>query len=108
MHKNTGHTEWCDGRVHHSGFTTVFTPNTFVPYVHDGQTYDIDVNSEKEGNSTTKATYAAITSRSYHGGGMVSVGLMDGSTRSVSNQIDLTVWRALGTINGGEVIGSDY
>ena len=21
---NTGHTEWCDGRVHHEGFTTVF------------------------------------------------------------------------------------
>ena len=28
LHQNTGHTEWCDGRVHHSGFTTVYTPNT--------------------------------------------------------------------------------
>ena len=108
LHSNTGHTEWCDGRVHHSGITTVFTPNTVVPYVHAGRTYDIDFNSEKEGNSTTKATYAAITSRSYHAGGMVSVGLMDGSTRSVSDTIDLTTWRALGTIDGGEVIASDY
>jgi len=108
LHQNTGHTEWCDGRVHHSGITTVFTPNTVVPYEHDGQAYDIDFNSEKEGNSTTKATYAAITSRSYHSGGMVSVGLMDGSTRSVTDTIDLTVWRALGTVNGGEVVASDY
>lgn len=108
LHQNTGHTEWCDGRVHHSGVTTVFTPNTVVPYEHDGQTYDIDFNSEKEGNSTTKATYAAITSRSYHTGGLVSVGLMDGSTRTVSDTIDLSVWRALGTIDGGEVIASEF
>ncbi len=89
LHQNTGHTEWCDGRVHHAGFTTVFTPNTVVPFEHDGQTYDIDFNSEKEGNSTTKATYAAITSRSYHAGGAVIVGLLDGSTRSVADSIDL-------------------
>ena len=108
LHRNTGHTEWCDGRVHHSGFTTVFTPNTVVPYVLDGVTYDIDVNSEKEGNSTTKATYAAITSRSYHSGGMVNVGMLDGSTRSVSDSIGLDVWRSIGTINGGEVFDSDF
>ena len=104
LHKNTGHTEWCDGRVHHSGFTTVFTPNTVTRYEHNGDTYDIDFNSEKEGNSTTKSTYAAITSRSYHGGNTVSVGLLDGSTRSVSDTIDLNVWRQVGTINGGEVV----
>ena len=104
LHNNTGHTEWCDGRVHHSGFTTVFTPNTVVPYDYQGETYDIDFNSEKEGNSTTKATYAAITSRSYHAGGLVSVGLIDGSTRAVSDTVDLTTWRQVGTINGGEVV----
>ncbi len=100
---NTGHTEWCDGRVHHAGFTTVFTPNTVVAYESGGITYDIDINSEKEGNSTTKATYAAITSRSYHGGNVVSTGLMDGSTHSISEGVSLEVWRALGTISGGEV-----
>ena len=108
LHENTGHTEWCDGRVHHSGITTVFTPNTFVPYEYNGQTYDIDFNSEKEGNSTDKATYAAITSRSYHAGNLVNVGLMDGSTRSVSDTVDMTVWRALGTIAGGEISDNDF
>ncbi|MEM7785483.1 MAG: DUF1559 domain-containing protein [Planctomycetota bacterium] len=104
LHKNTGHTEWCDGRVHHSGITTVFTPNTVVPYEFNGETYDIDVNSEKEGNSTTKATYAAITSRSYHAGGVVMIGMLDGSARSLSDRIELDIWRAIGTIAGREVV----
>lgn len=97
---NTGHTEWCDGRVHHSGFTTVFTPNTFVPYMHiDGETYDVDYNSRQEGKDTgdpDQPTYAAVTSRSYHPE-MVNVALMDGSVRSVNVGIELDVWRALGT-----------
>lgn len=102
LHRNTGHTEWCDGRVHHSGFTTVFTPNTVVPYEYDGRMYDIDINSEKEGNSLTKPTYAAITARSYHAGGLVNTAMLDGSTRSVNESIQLNVWRAAGTIAGGE------
>jgi prepilin-type processing-associated H-X9-DG protein len=98
---NTGHTEWCDGRVHHSGVTTVFTPNTKVLYQHsDGLTYDIDYNSMQEGKSASQATYAAITSRSYHPG-VVNVALMDGSVQSVSETIDLAIWRAVGTRNGG-------
>ena len=106
---NTGHTEWCDGRVHHSGITTVFTPNTFVAYVHsDGNTYDVDYNSLQEGKSATQPTYAAVTSRSYHPG-VVNTALMDGSIRSVSETIDLSVWRALGTRQGGEpATGGDF
>ena len=104
LHRNTGHTEWCDGRVHHSGFTTVFTPNTVVPYEYDGVMYDIDINSEKEGNSLTKPTYAAITARSYHAGGLVNTSMLDGSTRSVNDSIELNVWRAAGTIAGGESV----
>lgn len=107
LHKNTGHTEWCDGRVHHSGFTTVFTPNTVVSYDHEGQTYDIDFNSVQEGKRDDQATYAAITSRSYHAGRVVNVGMLDGSTRSVSDSIELSVWRAIGTISGGEV-GNEF
>ena len=99
---NTGHTEWCDGRVHHSGITTVFTPNTFVAYVHsDGNRYDVDYNSLQEGKSVTQPTYAAVTSRSYHPA-VVNTALMDGSVRTVSETIDLSVWRALGTRQGGE------
>lgn len=104
---NTGHTEWPDGRVHHSGFTTVLTPNTKVVASIGGRDYDADFNSRQEGSSATVPTYAAITSRSYHAGGLVNVALMDGSVRPVRNNIDLTTWRALGTRQGNEVIG-DY
>ena len=105
LQKNTGHTEWCDGRVHHSGFTTVFTPNTKVLYQHDGVAYDIDFNSVQEGKRSDQVSYAAVTSRSYHSGGLVNVGLMDGATRTVSDKIELGVWRALGTVSGGEIVG---
>jgi prepilin-type N-terminal cleavage/methylation domain-containing protein len=100
---NSGHTEWCDGRVHHSGFTTVFGPNTKVLYKHtDGQTYDIDYNSLQEGKSATQKTYAAVTARSYHPE-MVHAAYMDGSVRVIHDGIDLTLWRALSTRAGGEI-----
>jgi prepilin-type N-terminal cleavage/methylation domain-containing protein len=100
---NTGHTEWPDGRVHHSGFTTTFPPNTAVPFTYQGRPYDIDFNARQEGSHATQRTYAAITSRSYHAGGIVNVVLMDGSVRSVTREVAFPVWRALGTRQGGEV-----
>lgn len=102
LNENTGHTEWPDGRVHHSGFTTVFTPNTKVAYHHGGRLYDIDFNSQQEGRSATQPTYAAITARSYHPGNIVNACFLDGSTKSIK-EVDSTVWRALGTIDGHEV-----
>ena len=103
VNDNTGHTEWCDGRVHHSGITTVFVPNTEVLYRHtDGRTYDIDYNSRQEGNSATEKTYAAITARSYHAG-MVNAAFMDGSARTIGDDIDPALWRALSTRAGAEI-----
>lgn len=104
LHQNTGHTEWCDGRVHHSGITTVFSPNTLVHYEHDGKKYDIDFNSVQEGKRNNQATYAAVTSRSYHAGGLVSIGMLDGSTISIADRIDPSVWRSIGTIARAEVV----
>lgn len=102
-----GHTEWTDSPCHQSGFTFVFPPNTKVPFDVGGVTYDIDVLTQVEGSSATKPSYGMITSRSYHSGGIVNVLLMDGSVRSVTSQINLATWRALGSRNGGEVVG-DY
>lgn len=42
--------------------------------------------------------------RSRHPGG-VNVGMVDGSVRFVSQSVDLEVWRALGSRDGGEVLG---
>jgi prepilin-type N-terminal cleavage/methylation domain-containing protein len=104
----TGHTEWVCGRTLHTGFTTTFSPNTVVPYVHsDGRQYDVDISSSREGLSTTTATYAAVTSRSHHAG-VVSSALMDGSVRTVANSIDGSLWKALSTRAGGETVTGDY
>jgi prepilin-type N-terminal cleavage/methylation domain-containing protein len=97
---NTGHTVWADGRVHHTGFTTVFAPNTVVKFEHDGETYDIDFNSQQEGRDLTRPTYAAVTARSYHEGGL-NAARMDGSVAFFSTHIELPIWRAMGTADGG-------
>lgn len=100
----TGHTEWANGHCHHSGFTTTLTPNTAVPYVYNGVTYkNCDYNSQQEGGSSTLPSYAALTSRSFHPG-VVNVVLMDGSVRTVSETVELAIWRALGTRAGNEAV----
>ena len=103
-YRNTGHTEWPDGRVHHTGFTATMPPNTFVKYVKGAETLDADYNSWTEGKdgANGKPTYAIVTSRSYHSG-TVNAALLDGSVQSVSSDIDLLVWRAKATRAGGEV-----
>lgn len=100
----SGHTEWVCGRTNHIGFTTVFTPNTVVSYTASGTTHDIDFVSRREGGSTTQATYSATTSRSFHSG-MINAVMIDGATRSISNNIDLSIWRGLSTRQGNELLG---
>lgn len=99
---NKGHTEWCDGPVHQSGFTVTFPPNWTVPYTYGGRVYDTDFNSRYEGTSLTQPTYASITSRSFHRG-LVQAAMADGSVKSVSENVDRLVWRAIGTRSGGEL-----
>ena len=100
-----GHKEWVDGKVHETGVTTTFPPNTRVPHANNGTVYDVDFVSAGE-SSKLADTYAAVTARSYHAG-VVNALLMDGSVRSVADGIAGSVWRALGTRAGGEVVG-DY
>jgi prepilin-type processing-associated H-X9-DG protein len=53
-------------------------------------------------------TFAAITSRSYHPGGVNTL-FGDGSVRFVKNSINGMTWRAIGSISSGEVISaSDF
>ena len=101
-----GHTEWVNGKVHATGFTTVLAPNAKVNYTSSGTVYDMDYVSQAEATTATSITYAAVTSRSYHAGA-VNVVLMDGSVRTVNDAITLVLWRAIGTRVGGEIVG-DY
>lgn len=98
-----GHTEWSDGNTHGTGFTTAWTPNRKT-LGGPGGNLDMDVqgiNEEKGG-----PTFAAITARSWHPNGVHAL-VGDGSVRFVSNDIDGTLWRSLGTAQGSESIG-DY
>ncbi len=105
-----GHTEWPDGRVHHQGFTTTAGPNAQVTLATGSNqcaaAADIDYTSQQEATSNTAPTFAIITSRSYHSG-IVQSAMIDGSVRSVSDSIDLSTWRAMGTRAGGEVFSGE-
>ena len=99
--QNSGHTEWVDGRSHQAGVTATFTPNTQTLCSDSGAEYDVDWTNQQEGKSDSISTYAAVTSRSYHPGG-VNVGLMDGSVRFVGDTVELMVWRSSFTRSGEE------
>lgn len=105
--KNTGHTEWPDGRVHHTGFTATLTPNTFVPFELDGEIVDSDYNSWQEGKNGSEGSpsCAVVTSRSFHPG-IVQVAMVDGSVQKVNDDVDLAVWRAMATRDGEETVTS--
>ncbi len=96
-----GHTDWTYANSIYDGFTTALPPNTKV-LVAPG--IDLDVNTEDENNGGP--TYAAVTARSYHPGGVNSL-FCDGSVRFIKNSINWATWRALGTIASGEVGSSD-
>lgn len=98
-----GHTEWVEGDVHETGFTTTFTPNSQVPYVDAGGTYSIDLTSIRDGESTTIPTYAAVTARSYHPG-QVNAAMLDGSVRVIADEVDKAVWRAAGSRAGNDAV----
>lgn len=106
--KETGHTEWPDGRVHHCGFTVTLTPNQKVRYTRNGVVYEeMDYNSWQEGKNGNAGspTYAMITSRSHHVG-LVQTAFVDGSIHAITDSIDREIWHSLGTRNGREVIPS--
>jgi prepilin-type N-terminal cleavage/methylation domain-containing protein len=101
--QDSGHTEWVDGRAHQTGFTATFTPNTKVIFNSAAGVFDVDFNSSREGKTIDQITYAVVTSRSYHPGGVQAV-FADGSGHFIDDAIDIVTWRALATREGGEFV----
>ncbi len=97
-----GHALWADGGVDQTGFTTARQPN-FFESANLSNGLDSDTLSARE--YLGGPTYASVIVRSYHPGGVNAV-LADGSVRFVADTIASPVWMALGTIAGGEVVGS--
>ncbi len=98
----SGHTHWCNGNSFYDGLTTALPPNTRSPAGTAALDSDLCSEDEDDGGPT----YASITSRSYHPGGVNSL-FADGSVRFIKNSIIWTTWRALGTVGGGEVVSQD-
>ena len=97
------HTEWADGHTHAAGFTTAWPPNKAIIGRVTYPGLDLDLNGMNEENGGP--TFAAINSRSYHPGGVNAL-LGDGSVRFTKSTVSGPIWRALGTLEGGEVFGA--
>ena len=78
---------WIHGREYYCAYNHYHSPNSDVP----------DMGT---------CGYGVFAARSNHTGG-VHVARCDGSIQFISQSIDLTTWRAVGSRNGGEVI-SDF
>jgi len=83
-------------------FMTTNTPNTTVPDNVANCTATSIPHAPCANNGGAQRMQAA---RSLHPGG-VNAMLADGAVRFVSSNIDLATWRALGTMQGGEVVGA--
>jgi prepilin-type N-terminal cleavage/methylation domain-containing protein/prepilin-type processing-associated H-X9-DG protein len=96
-----GHSRWANGDSFYEGMTTALPPNTKSPC---GTYADADMSSTDEDDGGP--TYASVTSRSYHPGGVNAL-FGDGSVHFLKNSIGSTIYHALGSIGGGEVVSSD-
>ncbi len=101
---DNAHSQWAELTVHHNGFTTAWPPNKRTPGGPNFQYPDVDLNGMRE--RIGGPTFAAVTSRSYHPGGVQSL-FGDGSSRFVRQAIDGRIWRALGTVGSGEPVTAD-
>jgi hypothetical protein len=90
-----------------SFFNTNQVPNTMVEDISSwtdeteyGHRHPLRLAITDESNP--EGHYLRYSARSWHVGG-VNAGLADGSVRFIQNQINLDIWRAAGSTNGGEV-----
>jgi prepilin-type N-terminal cleavage/methylation domain-containing protein/prepilin-type processing-associated H-X9-DG protein len=87
-------------------FSTINTPNSSSPDVIDSGWFQTGGANNVMGPAVAGSPQY-YTARSRHIGGVNSA-LCDGSVRFVSNSISLNTWKAAGSMNGGEVLGSDW
>jgi prepilin-type processing-associated H-X9-DG protein len=81
-----------------SRYTHVLRPNSIsVAVVGPGGDMAAAINSGVQATSAS----------SRHPGG-VNLVLVDGSTRFISNDVDLQIWRGLGSIAGGEMLPDSF
>lgn len=90
---------WFVSGYHFTDYNHCATPNSSI--------HDCSANNFHENFHWRTLHTGVFTARSYHPGG-VNAMMMDGSVRFIRDGINLSVWRALGTRNGGEVIDDQF
>jgi prepilin-type N-terminal cleavage/methylation domain-containing protein/prepilin-type processing-associated H-X9-DG protein len=85
-------------------FQTLLTPNSPSPDIIWGGWFQPTGDPLMPATAGTGQIYAA---RARHTQG-VNASMCDGSVRYVLNAITLSTWMALGTMDGGEVVGADW
>ncbi len=89
-----------------AGFETYLSPNSGSPDVLSNAGFCLDRPPNPPCIAASPARPDQYAARSRHPGG-VTVALADGSVRQVKDSVQIRVWRALSTLRGGEVIGSE-
>lgn len=88
------------GNAFHTGFTTTFNPNqSKIDFQSVGENGD-----PVAGGVAGYPTFASMNSRSTHVG-CVNILFLDGSARTISENIYPLTWQALGSRSGAEVLG---
>jgi prepilin-type N-terminal cleavage/methylation domain-containing protein/prepilin-type processing-associated H-X9-DG protein len=106
-----GHTRWCNGGVYYSGFTTAMPPNQNVAtasratgFANAGQVLPMDWDSVDENDGGP--CYMSLAASSRHPGGVNAL-FADGSVHYIKSTVNPVTWRALGSVQGGEVTSAD-
>ena len=94
--ESRGGESWLLSGLHFTNYNHCATPNMKIP--------DCSLNSADLQLLPARINEQGVfKASSYHAGG-VNASLMDGSVRFFTDGIDLRVWRAVSTRNGGEVV----
>ncbi|MBX9623363.1 MAG: DUF1559 domain-containing protein [Gemmataceae bacterium] len=94
---------WCEG-MDISSPSAQFPIFMGAPWAHGQHSYQHIIRPNGRSCGWLPSLRAAMTPSSRHTGG-VNVLLGDGAVRFVRDTIDLPTWRAMGSRNGGEVMG---
>lgn len=93
-HLSFGGSNWLVGGLNATWYNHLLTPNSKTP------------DCGKGGTISAGGGAGIYTARSFHLGG-VNILLADGSGRFVSESVSTTIWQAIGTRNGSELV-SDF
>jgi prepilin-type processing-associated H-X9-DG protein len=81
-------------------FMTINTPNSGVPDIN------LCVSNPDPAMPCTSGAKQQAAARSHHSGGVNTL-FGDGSVHFIADAVSLSTWQALGTIDGGDILG-DY